>query len=591
MSSSPPTTLGKYQIIREIARSNDIVYEAYDPLMNRRVAVKELAMPGGSTPQQKEDRIKRFLREARAAGSLTHPNIMTVFEVGQEGERYFIAMEYLDGHTLRNEIDTLGFLPADRALELAKEVLRGLEFAHQHGVIHRDIKPDNIQLLTDGRTKLTDFGIARLTFEPNLTMDGQVFGTPSYMSPEQVVGKEIDQRSDLFSVGVLLYEMIGGQKPFSGDSVVSITHAIMNKEPDKLQQANYAVWNVIAKALDKSPSMRYANATEMIEAIDAAGNADRYGNAVLDVPHIPQTTIYGSLPAPGANPYMTPFPSQPQPAPPPVMYPYNPYAQQSAPVPVQPPVPYQQPQGYQPNYPTPVFYPPPPRQPLMKAETRSFLGKLFVSLVVLGTLMVVIIVGVSALSNTYARMKAEDQDRLVVEQLRKIPANLPLDQRIAQTEAVIRQMRSEVAIKDAKKQLSVLYEQLGKQRMQANNLVGAEESFKNAVDQAPDDATLCTNLADLYGRQASVERDLMQRQALWQRAAEWWKYAAELEPRQSYKATYRVSAATAIYNDALAMMEAGIDSHDIRSVLYDGLTLAPENSEIRNRIQSLLDRA
>src|SRR4051795_2468995 len=107
MSSSPPTTLGKYQIIREIARSNDIVYEAYDPLMNRRVAVKELAMPGGSSTQQKEDRIKRFLREARAVGSLTHPNIMTVFEVGQEGDRYFIAMEYLDGHTLRNELDTL----------------------------------------------------------------------------------------------------------------------------------------------------------------------------------------------------------------------------------------------------------------------------------------------------------------------------------------------------------------------------------------------------------------------------------------------------------------------------------------------------
>src|SRR6476620_6872709 len=144
MSNSPPSTLGKYQIIREIARSNDIVYEAYDPLMNRRVALKELAMPGGSTPQQREDRINRFKREAQAAGTLNHANIMTVYEMGQEGDRLYMAMEYLDGHTLRNEIDTRGFLPLERALEIAQEILQGLEHAHKQGVVHRDIKPDNI---------------------------------------------------------------------------------------------------------------------------------------------------------------------------------------------------------------------------------------------------------------------------------------------------------------------------------------------------------------------------------------------------------------------------------------------------------------
>ena len=270
MSGSPPTTLGKYQIIREIARSNDIVYEAYDQLMNRRVALKELAMPGGSTPQQKEDRVKRFLREARAAGSLAHPNIMTVYEVGQEGERYFIAMEYLDGKTLRNELDTKGFLTTDRAAEIAKAVLDGLEYAHAKGVIHRDIKPDNIQLLSNGGIKLTDFGIARLTFEPNLTMDGQVFGTPSYMSPEQVVGRDIDQRSDLFSVGVVMYEMLSGTKPFPGDSVVTITYSIMNRNPDRPQQMNWALWQVVEKALDKSPQLRHRSAREFREAIDEA---------------------------------------------------------------------------------------------------------------------------------------------------------------------------------------------------------------------------------------------------------------------------------------------------------------------------------
>src|SRR5580704_11717537 len=171
--NSPPTSLGQYQIIREIARSNDIVYEAYDPLMNRRVAVKELSMPSGSTSQQQDDRISRFKREAQAAGTLNHPNIMTVYSFAEDAGRTFMAMEYLDGQTLRNEIDTKGEIPIDRAVDIATSVLSGLEHAHTKGVIHRDIKPDNIQILSNGSVKITDFGIARLTFQPNLTVDGQ----------------------------------------------------------------------------------------------------------------------------------------------------------------------------------------------------------------------------------------------------------------------------------------------------------------------------------------------------------------------------------------------------------------------------------
>src|SRR2546421_5611162 len=294
--SNPPTTLGKYQIIREIARSNDIVYEAYDPLMNRRVALKELAVPSGSTTPQKEERLKRFLREAKAAGSLAHPNIVTIYEVGEEAGRHYLVMEYLDGHTLRNELDTHGFLSVDKCYEVAYSVLRGLDYAHHNGVIHRDIKPENIQLLTDGRIKLTDFGIARLTFEPNLTMDGQVFGTPSYMSPEQVVGRDIDARSDLFSVGVVLFEMLSGHKPFAGDSVVAITYAIMNKDPEQPTQANFAVWQVVSKALDKSPQLRYANASEMLSALQSAEHAST--SVVIDPTGPPVT-----MPQQVLNPY------------------------------------------------------------------------------------------------------------------------------------------------------------------------------------------------------------------------------------------------------------------------------------------------
>ncbi|HLO99073.1 MAG TPA: serine/threonine-protein kinase, partial [Fimbriimonas sp.] len=140
--SSPPQTLGQYQIIREIARSNDIVYEAYDPLMNRRVAIKELSMPAGSTPQQLEDRVSRFRREVHAVGSLQHPNIMTVYSFSEDAQRYFMAMEYLDGVTLRKEIDNNGFLSAERAIEIATAVLEGLSHSHSKGVVHRDIKPD-----------------------------------------------------------------------------------------------------------------------------------------------------------------------------------------------------------------------------------------------------------------------------------------------------------------------------------------------------------------------------------------------------------------------------------------------------------------
>ena len=143
--NSPPSTLGQYQIIREIARSNDVVYEAYDPLMNRRVAIKELAMPQGASSQQQEERISRFKREAQAAGTLNHPNIMTVFSFAEDNGRTFMAMEYLDGGTLRSEIDTHGSIPVDRAVEIIVQVLEGLSHAHSKGVIHRDIKPDNIQ--------------------------------------------------------------------------------------------------------------------------------------------------------------------------------------------------------------------------------------------------------------------------------------------------------------------------------------------------------------------------------------------------------------------------------------------------------------
>jgi serine/threonine protein kinase len=302
------TVLGHYRIIREIARSNDAVYEAIDTRINRRVAIKELMMPPGATDAVRQDRIARFQREARAAGSLTHPNIVTIFETEQENGRYFIVMEYLEGDNLRQKMDREGALPPDEAVRIATQVLDGLAHAHGKGVIHRDIKPENIHILPTGLVKITDFGIARLKYEPNLTMDGQIFGTPSYMSPEQVQGGAIDEHSDLFSVGVILYEMLAGYKPFQGDSVITITYNIVHTEPPSPPSIPAPLEWVIRKALRKNPAERFHSALEMKQALENA-------LAQLNAPPVIATPMgapspYGA-PAPtgGYPPYNAPAPT------------------------------------------------------------------------------------------------------------------------------------------------------------------------------------------------------------------------------------------------------------------------------------------
>ena len=264
---------GKYQIVREIARSNDIVYEARDVALGRRVAVKILNFPPSLTPQARRERIERFNREARAAGRLTHPNIVSVYEYGEENGNYFIAMEYLDGQTIADRIRSAGALPIHEVVELGCQVLDALFFAHTNNVIHRDIKPDNIFYLSSGVVKLTDFGIARITEDQSLTAVGQVFGTPSYMSPEQIHGGQIDNRSDIFSVGVLLYEMLTGYKPFNGDSIITITYAVMNANPAPMIGVPSAIEQVIQKALQKNPLYRYPDARQMQTELRSAMNA------------------------------------------------------------------------------------------------------------------------------------------------------------------------------------------------------------------------------------------------------------------------------------------------------------------------------
>jgi len=257
--------LGRYELRREIARSNDVVYEAWDPTVNRRVAIKELVMPPGVTGAAAKDRIQRFYREARAAGGLAHPNIVTIYEVGEDTGRHFIAMEYLEGPTLREMLQGGQTIPVDQAVFIAAQIADALAYAHGHGVIHRDVKPDNVHLMGGNLPKLTDFGIARIESETNITLAGQVFGTPSYMSPEQVAGGEISARTDIFSLAVMLFEMVSGRKPFMGESVVTITYNIIHETP--VMPPNVPEWlaGVLRKALHKRPEDRYSGAAEMAE--------------------------------------------------------------------------------------------------------------------------------------------------------------------------------------------------------------------------------------------------------------------------------------------------------------------------------------
>lgn len=386
---SSTNTLGKYQITREIARSNDIVYEAIDPNLSRRVALKELCLPQNLTGAQKRERIERFLREGKAAGQLAHPNIVTVYDVGQEGDRFYIAMELLEGQTLRNALQMRGALPVKEAVGIALKLCDALGYAHQHHVVHRDVKPENVQILPGGHVKLTDFGIARIMSEPSITADGQVFGTPSYMSPEQVSGKQIDGRSDIFSMGVLLYEMLAGQKPFSGDTVVTITYNIMNSEPAPPPGVPPYLIGIIRKAMAKDPNFRYQSIEEM--AADLENETQNGANIYADpfsAPTPNTVTGYGIPPStygPPTGVYSPPAGSQA----PPAQYAPDPFAQAPAPQQLTPP-------------PLPI-----PRQPIMSAETRAFLGTFLLAIGLAGMLVLAVWATIQAYSAYDERMTTQ----------------------------------------------------------------------------------------------------------------------------------------------------------------------------------------
>jgi serine/threonine protein kinase len=300
-----PQTIGRYQIIAELGHgAMGSVYRAHDPTMDRTVAIKTILAGALSGPLAGEYR-ERFIREARAAGRLSHPGIVTVYDVSEQDGTPYLVMEFVAGRSLAAAMDAGERFSIDRIYELGQQVAEALGYAHRNGVVHRDVKPANILLAAPGpgeveRAKLADLGVAKLT-ATQITTTGQLLGTPAFMPPEQFTGVPIDGRADLFSLGVILYWLATGDKPFAGDTITAVSYKIVHSEPAPPRRINPAVpvalEKIIMKCLEKDPATRYSTG-EVLAADLAAGHA---GRDISEMAPPVQRTTSGSILAPVAH--------------------------------------------------------------------------------------------------------------------------------------------------------------------------------------------------------------------------------------------------------------------------------------------------
>jgi serine/threonine protein kinase len=286
---------GRYEIVGELGRgAMGIVYKARDPQIDRVVAVKTVPLRGQEPDAETEYRL-RFLNEAQAAGRLHHPGIVAVFDVGEESEHRdpYIVLEYVPGEALNRVLKREKKLALATALLFAAEVAEALDYAHSQGVIHRDIKPGNILITPDGHPKIADFGIAKLNLA-HFTLPGKVLGTPAYMAPEQLAGEGVDGRSDLFSLGVILYTMVVGHSPFQGDSATTVCFKVANREPVPASALDLNLPNeldtVISRAMAKDPALRYQSGAEFAEDIHQLQARAQRGSSTTSLTAVSSTS-------------------------------------------------------------------------------------------------------------------------------------------------------------------------------------------------------------------------------------------------------------------------------------------------------------
>ncbi|NDQ56395.1 MAG: serine/threonine protein kinase, partial [Acidipila sp.] len=318
--TTPLHKAGRYELQGEIGRgAMGVVYKALDPLIGRTVAVKIMRIDdlGGDTPRP--ELLARFQTETRAAGLLSHPNIVVIYDAGSDGsalqgdDLFYITMEFVPGRSLLAMIEDRQAFPVPRLLRVMEQACHALDYAHQRNIVHRDIKPANILVGELDNLKITDFGTAKI-LELGSTETGHLIGTPSYMSPEQVKGRPVDGRADIFSLGVILYELVTGEKPFPGKNVTTVIYKIVNEDPIppiELDASLHPGLNaVIKKALAKDPDTRYQTCGDLLKAL--RGYREVAGSQLSATKRVPAAT---SRVAATASPMSSPrgrFPAQSQ---------------------------------------------------------------------------------------------------------------------------------------------------------------------------------------------------------------------------------------------------------------------------------------
>ena len=271
----PVEKIGKYKILGVLGKGGmGIVYKGLDPDIEREVAIKTIRLDSFIDGPEKEEMLNRVIREAKAAGRLNHPNIITIYDVLRDDDLTFIVMQYVDGQTLQALIESGKIFSPEDVIAILKPVAESLDFAHQNGIVHRDIKPANILIDKAGTPFLADFGVARMETS-TMTGPGTTIGTLSYMSPEQIMGKTADGRADFFALGVILYELLAGRKPFIGENLSTIVYKIVHEEPQRVTDINQSLppgyEDVIRRALAKNPDDRYQSGREMIADLEDPG--------------------------------------------------------------------------------------------------------------------------------------------------------------------------------------------------------------------------------------------------------------------------------------------------------------------------------
>lgn len=294
--------IGRYQIVKELGRgAMGVVYQAVDPTIGRPLAIKTIRLNEVDDPDERAKLRERLFREARSAGILSHPGIVTIYDMEEQNEIAFIAMEFVDGPTLDQLLSGRQPIPPGRLISILRQTAAALDYAHQKGIVHRDIKPANIMLASDGAAKITDFGIAKVTTSQQYTQTGTILGTPNYMSPEQVQGLAVTGRADQFSLAVIAFEMLTGDRPFAGEHLTTVVYKIVAEDPPPVQRLNPTLGPqidaVLRRGLMKKPETRFGSCVDFVNALEnACANTQGWKNmprgASLSMP-----TVVSQVPA------------------------------------------------------------------------------------------------------------------------------------------------------------------------------------------------------------------------------------------------------------------------------------------------------